>query len=266
MQSIKIDKNLTISKESAEIKNIFHGTVPLIFTVMEEKQILATYWPIIKDALVEDTGISDQRVKEGIMVTLSTQCDNSYCFVSHSYFLYDLGFAVETIENMVNELKFPKQVDESEKWSLVLKWSFLFGRPPVGPSNATANSNELIQRLTTIDEYRHLFKICTIIDMLNRFSEFYADRIRIENEEMLLDTSTRLKLPIPDLVKYYEKLSRPEGNVERPVVLMCCYCKNIRDALGKWHALESVLSSLDRNSAFSHGVCPDCYEEVKDEF
>lgn len=254
-----------MSKELDEIKNIFHGAVPLIFMVMDEKQILETYWPIIKDALVEDKGIQDQRVKEGLMVALSTQCENSYCFVSHSYFLYGLGFTVETIEEMVNKLEFPKQVDDSEKWSLALKWSFLFGRPPVGPSDAAMNSNELIQQLITPDEFRHLFKICTIIDMLNRFSEFYIDKIRIENEEMFLDSSEKLKLPIPNLVKYYAKLSRSESNVEQPVVSICSYCRKIQDVEGKWHTLEVVLSSLDRNSIFSHSVCPDCYEKVMNE-
>lgn len=251
------------SKEVTEITENFQGNVPLIFRIMEEKQLLSLYWPIVKDALFEDTGIQDQRVREGLMVTLSTQCENSYCFVAHSCFLYGLGFTVESIETMVNELKFPAQVEENDKWSLALRWSFLFGRPPGGPSQELANSNRFIQQLITSDEFRHLFKICTTIDMLNRFSEFYADNIRIENEEMFLNPS--LKLPIPDLIKYYEKLTQSENNVERPVVAICSYCKDIRDTCGKWHVLESVLSSLERNSLFSHGICPVCLEMMENE-
>ncbi|MFQ5684918.1 MAG: hypothetical protein ACE5HC_16820 [Candidatus Binatia bacterium] len=249
------------SKEFVEIKSVFHGKVPLIFTAMAEKQILPIYWPMIKDAIVDDRGIQDHRVKEGLIVALSTKCDNSYCFVVHSYFLHALGFTVKDIEKLVDQLKFPTQVGENEKWSLVLKWSFLFGRPSVGPSGAVVDSNRLIRQLTTNDEYRHLFKICTAIDTLNRFSEFYSNKIRIENEEMFLDSSATLKLPIPDLAKFYKKILQSQSNAEKPVVAICSWCKNIRDAEGKWHSLESVLSGLNRNSIFSHGACPNCYEK-----
>lgn len=258
-------KDMNVSKEIVEIKNHFHGMVPLIFKVMAEEQILPIYWPMIKDALVDDKAIQDNRVKEGLMVTLSTQCDNSYCFVAHSYFLNDLGFTVEDIGMMVNGLKYPSYVDDNEKWNLVLKWAFLFGRPPVGPASLALDSNKLIRKLTTRDEYMHLFKICTVIDILNRFSEFYSEKIRVENEEMLLDSSGKLKLPIPELAKFYDKISLAGKNVEIPVVTICMYCKNIRDAEGKWHALESILPALARNSVFSHGACPDCYEKATHE-
>ncbi len=256
---------MSTSRELAEIKKVFHGTIPLIFKIMDEKQVLTTYWPVIRDALVEDNGIKNQQIREGLMVTLSTQCQNSYCFVSHSYLLYDLGFTIESIKSMVTELKFPDQIDESEKWSLILKWAFLFGCPQTGPSDTAMDLNETIQQLITPDEYRHLFKICTVIDILNRFSEFYADKIQVENEEMLHDPSGKLKLPVPDLIKYYANLSQSEINIEKPVVSICAYCKNIQDTNGQWLALESVLSSLKRNSTFSHGICPDCYEIIKNE-
>tara|TARA_Y100000294_G_scaffold17819_1_gene15548 strand:- start:561 stop:1340 length:780 start_codon:yes stop_codon:yes gene_type:complete len=256
---------MNVSKEFDEIKSVFHGSIPLIFTVMAEKQILPMYWPMVKDAIADDRGIQDDRVKEGLMVVLSTQCDNSYCFVTHSYFLHGLGFSVKDIETLVDELKFPTQVDENEKWSSVLKWSFFFGRPPVGPSGAVVDSNKLIQQLTSNDEYRHLFKICSVIDMLNRFSEFFSNKIRFENEEIYLDSSSTLKLPIPDLVNFYKKSIQSQSNAEQPVVTICSWCKNIRDADGKWHALESVLTGLERNSIFSHGVCPNCYEKIMKE-
>ncbi len=256
---------MKISKEIVEIKDIFHGVVPLIFTIMAEKQILPMYWPIIKDALVDDGGIQDHRIKEGLMVVLSSRCENSYCFVSHSYFLYGLGFTVKTIKSLVDELKFPNQVDDNEKWSLVLKWSFLVGRTSVGPSGATIDSSKFIRELINSDEYRHVFKIYTVIDMLNRFSEFYSEEIRVEKEAMFHDSSAKLRLPIPELSKYYEKVLQSEVNAERPVVAICSYCKNIRDTEGKWHALETVLPSLERDSTFSHGVCPDCYKKTMNE-
>jgi sigma-B regulation protein RsbU (phosphoserine phosphatase) len=41
---------------------------------------------------------------------------------------------------------------------------------------------------------------------------------------------------------------------------ICCYCKRIRDDGNYWQAVENYLSSrLD--VAFSHGICPTCYEQ-----
>jgi len=252
---------MNLSKEMNEIKNVFNNTVPLIFTVMAERQILPTYWPVIKDALIEDRGIQDPLVKNGLMAALSSRCGNSYCFVSHSYYLYGLGFSVKTIENLINELKYPAHVVEHDKWSSVLKWTFLFSHTHGEPADADDHSNEVIRRLTRPPEYRALFKICSVSDILNRFSEFYSNKVRIENEETFLDPSTKLKLPIPDLAKFYVKISKSPDEAERPVVTICMYCKNIRDAEGKWHALESMLSALDRKSAFSHSICNDCIEK-----
>jgi CheY-like chemotaxis protein len=42
---------------------------------------------------------------------------------------------------------------------------------------------------------------------------------------------------------------------------ICCYCKKIRDDSNYWQQVEQYLS---RHSSvqFSHGICPDCYENV----
>ena len=43
---------------------------------------------------------------------------------------------------------------------------------------------------------------------------------------------------------------------------ICCQCKKIRDDQGYWSAVENYLS---RHSAakFTHGLCPDCYDRVR---
>lgn len=250
------------SKELAEIKERYNGVIPLVYTVMAEKQVLSEYWPIIQDAMIVDAGIQNPFVKQGIMVALSSACGNNYCFIAHAYQLYNLGLSVETIKELVNQLRFPLQVDECEKWSLVLKWAFLFGRTPGGTVDATDDSHQVICDLLDNNEYRALYKICVVNDMLNRFTEFYHQQIQVENDERFIDASAKLKLPIPELTKYYETISQSDGETEKPVVAICSSCKNIRDVEGKWHALETVLASLDRNSTFSHGVCPRCYKKV----
>lgn len=45
------------------------------------------------------------------------------------------------------------------------------------------------------------------------------------------------------------------------IIPICSYCKNIRDDLDSWHQLEKYI--VDNSEAqFSHGICPDCYENV----
>jgi len=39
---------------------------------------------------------------------------------------------------------------------------------------------------------------------------------------------------------------------------ICCYCHDIRDENGVWHALESYIASRTR-ATFSHSICPGCY-------
>ncbi|MEY2408312.1 MAG: phosphoserine phosphatase RsbU/P [Verrucomicrobiota bacterium] len=43
---------------------------------------------------------------------------------------------------------------------------------------------------------------------------------------------------------------------------ICCYCKKIRDDGNYWHRVESYISG-HANVRFSHGICPDCSEQMK---
>lgn len=42
---------------------------------------------------------------------------------------------------------------------------------------------------------------------------------------------------------------------------ICCYCKKIRDDKNYWQEIEHYIH--DHSEAdFSHGICPECYEEI----
>ncbi len=48
----------------------------------------------------------------------------------------------------------------------------------------------------------------------------------------------------------------------RGIIPICSYCKNIRDDKGAWKQLETYIR--DHSEAeFSHGICPKCYEKLK---
>lgn len=44
------------------------------------------------------------------------------------------------------------------------------------------------------------------------------------------------------------------------LIPICSYCKNIRDDNDSWTKLEEYITEHSEAS-FSHGICPDCYQE-----
>lgn len=51
-----------------------------------------------------------------------------------------------------------------------------------------------------------------------------------------------------------------EIRVLRGVIPICMYCKQIRNDEGAWERLEKYIAEHSE-AAFSHGVCPDCYQK-----
>jgi DNA-binding response OmpR family regulator len=46
---------------------------------------------------------------------------------------------------------------------------------------------------------------------------------------------------------------------------ICCYCKKVRGDQNYWQQVEAYLSE-HADVQFSHGICPDCYEKVRQQF
>lgn len=45
------------------------------------------------------------------------------------------------------------------------------------------------------------------------------------------------------------------------IVPICAHCKKIRDDKGYWELLETYIEEHSEAS-FSHGLCPDCSDEL----
>jgi len=43
---------------------------------------------------------------------------------------------------------------------------------------------------------------------------------------------------------------------------ICCYCKKIKDEVGRWSEIEHYIM-LRTDASFTHGMCPGCFEKVK---
>ena len=62
-----------------------------------------------------------------------------------------------------------------------------------------------------------------------------------------------------------ELLARVKTHVEiktlRGLLPLCSNCKNVRDDAGMWKRLEAYIEN-HTETLFSHGVCPDCMQEL----
>ena len=56
-----------------------------------------------------------------------------------------------------------------------------------------------------------------------------------------------------------------EVKVLRGFIPICMSCKKIRDDTGFWQQLESYIQKHSE-ALFSHGVCPDCYQKLSEQY
>lgn len=73
-----------------------------------------------------------------------------------------------------------------------------------------------------------------------------------------------------ELAKVYERQTiELQGTISRVkqlegIIAICCYCKKIRNDTNSWDQLETYISSHSE-ALFSHGICPECYQQQIEE-
>ncbi len=72
----------------------------------------------------------------------------------------------------------------------------------------------------------------------------------------VLELQSELRARVHDLEEALRNVK-----VLEDLLPICCYCKRIRDDQNYWQQVEEYLA-VHANAEFSHGVCPDCYQEV----
>lgn len=246
--------------ELDQVSEFFEGKIPNIFSEMHRRRVLQMYWPSIAPVL-GNGGRTNPVVVHALMVVLSTRCSNNYCFVMHSCMLAKHGLSDSEISTLVRELRLPRRIEGGERWGKLLELAFL----------AHTGSGEVfvdyLERLATAEEYREIAQICIAMGILNSFAEFYPENVSYRSDE-LLGEEDQLQLEIGDLVKYHEALAGDGLRATtkcRPVTTLCALCKRVRDREGHWYSLETVLATLERDTAFSHGYCEACHEKVREQ-
>jgi hypothetical protein len=68
-------------------------------------------------------------------------------------------------------------------------------------------------------------------------------------------TQQELAEKVAELELALTQVKRQEG-----IIPLCMFCKKIRDSEELWHNLERYISDHS-DAEFSHGMCPECFEE-----
>jgi sigma-B regulation protein RsbU (phosphoserine phosphatase) len=81
-------------------------------------------------------------------------------------------------------------------------------------------------------------------------------RARIQTGRRILELQGALAERISDLERALREVRELSG-----LLPICAYCKKIRDDGDYWRSVEEYVASHSR-AEFSHGICPECYENV----
>jgi PAS domain-containing protein len=95
-----------------------------------------------------------------------------------------------------------------------------------------------------------------------------------ENVEQLNDANAELQRDIVERKRVEEALEEERRRLQqaldevrtlRGIVPICANCKKIRDDKGYWNQVEQYISR-HTDAQFSHGICPDCAQQLYPEF
>ena len=85
-------------------------------------------------------------------------------------------------------------------------------------------------------------------------------RVRVGVGVHMLALQKSLAERVEELEQALSQVNQLQG-----MLPICSYCKKIRDDQNYWQKVENYISD-HTDVKFSHGICPDCYERVIQEF
>lgn len=133
------------------------------------------------------------------------------------------------------------------------------------------DGHEICRRLRASEHLRTTYVILLtaritredLVDGLTAGADDYITK-PFNNEELhaRLKVGLRIVELQATLEDRVEKLQEAIDHIKtlKGIIPICSYCKKIRDDQNYWQQVESYISRHS-DAEFSHGVCPDCYQE-----
>src|SRR5262245_41862007 len=93
-------------------------------------------------------------------------------------------------------------------------------------------------------------------DYLSKGFNPHELRARIQVGERVLKLQSDLAQRVAELEAALAQVQQLEG-----LIPICAYCKKVRDDQDYWQQVEIYIMRHSR-AQFSHGICPECYQQV----
>lgn len=81
-------------------------------------------------------------------------------------------------------------------------------------------------------------------------------RARVQVGARIVELERKLAERVQELTEALQQVKRLQG-----LLPICSYCKKVRNDGNYWEQVESYISKHSE-AQFSHGICPDCYENI----
>ncbi|MCB0195878.1 MAG: response regulator [Anaerolineae bacterium] len=92
-------------------------------------------------------------------------------------------------------------------------------------------------------------------DYITKPFESQELQARVQVGARIVRLQDELAMRVSELEAALAKVKQLEG-----IVPICSYCKKIRDDKNYWQRIEQYITEHSE-ATFSHGICPDCYEQ-----
>ncbi len=242
-----------------ETKSLFTDGYNNVIKAAYHHDFLPTLVSLLKKVYFQRRAIHDPRIVEALLSISLYNCSNKYCYVIHSGWLLRQGLSFSQVTNIREFLELPDELPDHERFSKLLKLSFFAFRE----KNLSIENLRVVRELLSEDEFWDFGNIISLGHFLEFLVTTFSDEINLEKEAIIRDSGGRTLKEFADFVQYYEakeaKLAREYHQI--PVFVICSYCKSLKDIEGNWHPIESIISRLPPELAFSHGICEDCLKK-----
>lgn len=111
--------------------------------------------------------------------------------------------------------------------------------------------------ISALDQTEDKVKAFTLggVDYVTKPLQVEEVLARVKTHLELRELQKQLTERVRELEEALDKVKKLEG-----LLPICSYCKRVRDDQDYWHRVESYIEARSE-AYFSHGICPDCYEE-----
>lgn len=250
-----------IDADLGEAKKLFNGDYTILVKTAVKHGYGAILGEHLKKAYLNEKGIKDGRIIEGILTSAMYHCENNYCCVIHSAWLLNMDIKFKHVTTMLESLDFPEHIEDHNRWSRVLKLVYFSFKD----KNTSVKNLEIVRSMLSDEEYEHFTSIISLATFLEFLLTSFQSEIQVNKEFLFIDKDNgKLNPDISLFIKFYYDKKMEDAKSQVPVFVMCIYCKDIKDNEGHWHKIEGMITSLPTDASFSHSICDSCFGKMAD--